>query len=65
MRVGLDRAEVVDADHFDVGALRFRDGAQHVAADAAESVDRNPDRHVRLLTFRRHGRACPGHPRLI
>ena len=47
MRVGLDRAEIVDADHFDVGAAGFGDGAQHVAADAAESIDGNPDHHVR------------------
>ena len=43
MRVGLDRAEIVDADHFDVGAAGLGDGAQHVAADAAESIDGNPD----------------------
>jgi hypothetical protein len=42
MRVGLDRAEIVDADHFDVGAAGLGYGAQHVAADAAESIDGNP-----------------------
>ncbi len=39
MGVGLDRAEIVDRDDLDVVAARFDDGAQHVAADAAEAVD--------------------------
>ena len=47
MGVGLDRAEIVDADDFDVVAAGLDDGAQHVAADAAEAVDGNPDGHVR------------------
>ena len=37
MGVGLDRAEIVDADDLDVLAAGFDDGAQHVAADAAET----------------------------
>ena len=45
--VGLDRAEIVDRHDLDVLAARFDDGAQDVAADAAESVDRNPNCHVR------------------
>ena len=44
--VGLDRAEVVDRDHLDVGAARLDDRAQHVPTDAAEAVDCNLDRHV-------------------
>ena len=36
VRVGLDRAEIVDGDDLDVLALGFSDGAQDVAADAAE-----------------------------
>ena len=36
MGVGLDRAEIVDADDFDVLAAALGDGAQDVAADAAE-----------------------------
>ena len=39
MRIGLDRGEIVDADDLDIGAPRFGDGTQHVAADAAEPVD--------------------------
>ena len=45
MRIGLDRAEIVDGDHVDVLAARFVDGAQDVAADAAKSVDGNSDGH--------------------
>ena len=62
MRVGLDRAEIVDADDLDVVAAGFDDGAQHVAADAAESVDGNANRHVshsrkvpRVMTEMRSG----------
>ena len=47
MGVGLDRAEIVDADHFDVLAAGFGNGAQHIAADAAKPVDRDPDCHAR------------------
>ena len=43
MRVGLDRRQVVDGDDLDIIALRFHDGAQHVAADAAEPVDGDPN----------------------
>ena len=39
--VGLDRAEIVDRHDLDVVAAGFDDGAQHVAADAAEPVDRD------------------------
>ena len=39
MRVGLGRREIVDGDDRDVVALGLDDGAQHVAADAAEAVD--------------------------
>src|ERR1043166_4333720 len=46
MRVGLDRPKIVDADHLDVGAAGFGDGAQDIAADAAKPVDRNPDCHL-------------------
>ena len=50
MRVGLDRAEVVDADDLDVLAARLDDGAQDIAADAAEAVDRDTNGHLlRLL----------------
>ncbi len=49
MRVGLDRAEIVDGDDVDVLAAGFVDGAHDVAADAAKSVDGNSDSHVILL----------------
>jgi hypothetical protein len=45
MRIGLDRAEIVDRDDFDVGAAGFVDRAQHVAADAAKTVDGNFHSH--------------------
>ena len=43
MRVGLDRREVVDGDDLDILAPGFHDGAQDVAADAAEPVDGDPN----------------------
>ena len=49
MRVGLDRAEIVDGNHIDVLAAGFIDRAHDVAADAAKSVDCNSDGHVILL----------------
>ena len=49
VRVGLDGAEIVDGDHVDVLASGLVDGADDVAADAAESVDCNSDSHVVLL----------------
>ena len=48
MGIGLDRAEIVDRDDLDVLATRFHDGAQHIAADAAEAVDCNTNSHVFL-----------------
>ena len=65
MGVGLDRAEVVDADHLDVLAAGLGDGAQHVAADAAKPVDCDPDCHLVLLLLianadPRGGRASHG-----
>ena len=45
MRVGFHRAEIVDADDLDVRALGLGDGAQDVAADAAEAIDGNADSH--------------------
>jgi len=46
MGVGLDRAEVVDADDLDVLAAGLGDGPQDVAADAAKTVDSDADCHV-------------------
>jgi len=45
MRIGLDRAEIVDLHDLDVLAARFHDGAQDVAPDAAEPVDGDANRH--------------------
>jgi hypothetical protein len=49
MGVGLDRAEIVDADHLDIVAAGLGNGAQHIAANAAKSVDRDPDCHLLSL----------------
>jgi hypothetical protein len=43
--VGLDRAEIVDRHDLDVLAARLDDGAQHIAADAAEAVDCDSNSH--------------------
>src|SRR3954447_6937842 len=45
MRVGLDRAEIVERDDLNVLAAGLGDGAQDVAADAAKPVNGNPDGH--------------------
>ena len=50
MRVGFHRTEIVDRHDLDVAAPRFNDGAQHVAADATESVDGDSNRHIPLLS---------------
>src|SRR6478752_5163117 len=41
VRVGFDRAEIVDGNNLDVFAAIFRNGAENVTADAAKSVDGN------------------------
>jgi hypothetical protein len=41
VRIGLDRAEIVDADDFDVVTAALGDGAQDIAADSAETVNGN------------------------
>ena len=43
MGIGFRRREVVDRHDFDVLAPGFDDGAQHIAADAAEAVNGNAD----------------------
>src|SRR5882724_1355372 len=48
MGIGLDRAEIVDPDHFDILAAGFRNRPQDIAADAAKSVDRYADCHARF-----------------
>ena len=47
--VGLDRAEIVDRHDLDVLAAGLHDRAQHVAPDAPETVDSNPNCHDTLL----------------
>ena len=64
MGVGLDRAEIVDGDDLDVLAAGFDDGAQDIAADAAKSVDGDPNSHVFLLLMSScHPRGGMSHPR--
>ena len=53
MRVGLDRAKIIDRHHLYIGASRFDDGAQHIAPDAPEPVDCNFYGHGTLLLRRR------------
>src|SRR6266446_1656650 len=45
VRVGLDRAEIVDPDHLDLAVLLLVRRPQDQPADAAKAVDRNPYRH--------------------
>ena len=49
MGVGLDRAEIVDADDFDVVAPALASRPHHQPANAAKTVDRYPYRHGPLL----------------
>ena len=48
MRIGLDRRQIVYGDDFDVVTVRFDDGAQNIAADAAKPVDGDANRHSYL-----------------
>ncbi len=48
MRIGLDRGEIVDGHDLHVLATGFGQGAQHVAANAAEPVDGDADGHFEL-----------------
>ena len=45
MRVGLDRRQIVHRDDFDVVTVGLDHGAQDIAADAAESIDGDANRH--------------------
>jgi len=38
MRIGLDRAEIIDGDDFDIRATGFVDRAQNIAADASKPL---------------------------
>jgi hypothetical protein len=46
MGIGFNRAKVVDGNDFDIGATRFDDGAEDVAADTAEAVNGNLYSHM-------------------
>ena len=48
VRVGFHRRQIVDGDDFDIVAVGLDDGAQDIAADAAEAVDGNANRHISL-----------------
>jgi hypothetical protein len=47
MRVGRDRPEIVDPDDLELLLRMLERGAHDQAADAAETIDRNPYRHLR------------------
>ncbi len=49
MRIRLDRPEIIDRDDLEIGAAGFHDKAQHIAPDAAKSVDRHSHGHEGLL----------------
>src|SRR6516162_3488183 len=57
MRVGLHRGEIVDPDDLDVLAIGFGDRAQHVAADAAKTVDGNANPHSSFALLRLNDRS--------
>ena len=50
MGIGFHRPQIVDRHDLDIPAARFDDRAQHIAADASESVDRYLDSHVTSLS---------------
>jgi hypothetical protein len=50
MRVGFDRAQIIDRDDLDIGTTGLDDRAQDVAADAAKSVDGDFGAHWDALT---------------
>ena len=49
VRIGFDRAEIIDPNDVDLGVPMLVSRAQDEAADAAETVDRNPHSHGLLL----------------
>jgi hypothetical protein len=48
MRVGFDWAKIVESDDLDIGAAGFHNGAQDIAPNAPETVDRDFDCHFLL-----------------
>jgi len=49
MRVGFDRAEIVDRDDLEILTAGFNDVSQDVASNASETVDRHARRHMLKL----------------
>ena len=45
VRIGFDRSEIVDGKDFEILAPRFDRRTQNIAADAAEPVDGDANRH--------------------
>ncbi len=63
MGIGLDRAQIVDRHHIDILAARFEDGADDIAPDPAEAVDRHTHFHDclrcnRLFSGRTYSRSA-------
>src|SRR5882762_7822092 len=69
MRVGLDGAEIVDADDCDVGASRLDNRSEDQAADAAKSIDRHANCHDLPLVLeareRRRGGGLGGNAEVL
>ena len=64
MRIGLDRPQIVDRYHLDVGAAGFDDGPEDIAADAAKAIDCDANGHGMLLEAGNEARklACENAP---
>ena len=41
MRVGFNRAEIIQSDDLNIGASGFDDGAQNIAADPSKTINGN------------------------
>ncbi len=46
--VCFDRAQIVDCDHFDIGAPAFNDRPQDIPANSSETIDTDFDGHSHL-----------------
>ena len=63
MGIGLDRAQIIDRHDLDIAAVRFDDGAQHIAPDPTKPVDGDLDGHDMLSRLSgRRGRHCRERP---
>ncbi len=47
--IRFDGAEIVDGNDFDIGPPALDDGAQHVATNTAETVDRDPSQSFLVI----------------